>query len=724
MTKLHTAPFLKEEQKNLNRELNLFRDKNISSSASGFASFATQEGNNLIINNTIYTQYLKKKKIVPLFCNGGDKVSSPLPFLEIKNSSLPTKSKGGEIGMVPYWHKEENKDKLFNKGLNLYNLSLNNYLKNKNYNYLKLLFNLEFVLNSLSIHIKKGRDVEYYKLNLIYNNYLYLLNKYLPIYNLYLIVYNNLYFKDRISKYTSIYLNYRYRKLQFKYKLNKYNLYTSSSPFYLLGKKGSLPFKNIEGKLGNGIKKVTLHNIFIWKLLEKGNILYLDIINLILKKKFIINNYKLNNLFNYPINRNNNSLNKYINTNVYFGNGNFTSIPQLQELESSLNDRDGSKGIENTNIGKKINDLYLKYRGKKLNLDLIFNLDKLQKNNLIKINNTNKQINNYSLNSYKEYLYKDQNNTNILYNNFKNNSIIQYLQGMNIFLKNKGIFIQYNKITAYNFKYNYKLFTNIYKLLFSSFKSIYSLISKPMFIITPDKVIIHIFYYIFLPNLMKLKQINLYKNAPSSPPFFYPYGEGNEGIKKVKSFFYKELKLNRKFKKQITKYRRLKNKGGQINLFNLSSLNYTKLFSNKFKILCNILSNLFKKPVELNLTRLHYPYLDSNILVNLLGIMINKIKLRIIVRKLFANTIIKKLNNLYIKKNNSKIIPAFLTGINIRVAGRLYTQKIIPRKTVKTIIKGAYARSKVNYLDYAVYKNKNKRGAFSITIKNGVNYFK
>ena len=102
--------------------------------------------------------------------------------------------------------------------------------------------------------------------------------------------------------------------------------------------------------------------------------------------------------------------------------------------------------------------------------------------------------------------------------------------------------------------------------------------------------------------------------------------------------------------------------------------------------------------------------------------MINKIKLRIIIRKLFANTIIKNLNNVNLNRNNN-IIPAFLSGINIRVAGRLLTQSVVPRQTVKITQRGATQRGKINFLDVARYTRKNKRGAFSITIKSGQNIF-
>jgi hypothetical protein len=57
--------------------------------------------------------------------------------------------------------------------------------------------------------------------------------------------------------------------------------------------------------------------------------------------------------------------------------------------------------------------------------------------------------------------------------------------------------------------------------------------------------------------------------------------------------------------------------------------------------------------------------------------------------------------------------------LKIRIAGRLMTQTVVPRKTVKTKLKGAFATGKVNYLDTARFTSKNKRGAFSITVSSG-----
>jgi hypothetical protein len=61
--------------------------------------------------------------------------------------------------------------------------------------------------------------------------------------------------------------------------------------------------------------------------------------------------------------------------------------------------------------------------------------------------------------------------------------------------------------------------------------------------------------------------------------------------------------------------------------------------------------------------------------------------------------------------------------MTIKVAGRLMKYKVIPRKTVKIIRRGSSSVGKINYSDISRYTNKNKRGAFSITVKSGQNFF-
>src|ERR1700733_9712059 len=201
---------------------------------------------------------------------------------------------------------------------------------------------------------------------------------------------------------------------------------------------------------------------------------------------------------------------------------------------------------------------------------------------------------------------------------------------------------------------------NVFTLLESTFLSMSSLISKPVIIITPNKIIIQLFYY--------LKNIKL-------------------------------TKYSNKHRKNIK-------------LLNINN--------NKLQSLCLILSKIYKKPVELELDRLHYPYFDSNILSNMIGLISNIVKLRFIIKKLFTIAKIKKTNKF---RNKYSIIPSYLSGFKLRVAGRLLTQRVIPRLTVKTIQRGTLARGKSNFVNSARFTNKNRKGAYSIKVTMGHVFF-
>ena len=80
---------------------------------------------------------------------------------------------------------------------------------------------------------------------------------------------------------------------------------------------------------------------------------------------------------------------------------------------------------------------------------------------------------------------------------------------------------------------------------------------------------------------------------------------------------------------------------------NLNKFNLFKVFSLKFKLICEILSNKSKKPVELQLIRVHQPFHDSNILVNLLSLKNKnkKFKTNVAIEKLYAKKAVKSLLN-------------------------------------------------------------------------------
>jgi hypothetical protein len=224
------------------------------------------------------------------------------------------------------------------------------------------------------------------------------------------------------------------------------------------------------------------------------------------------------------------------------------------------------------------------------------------------------------------------------------------------------------KNTLFNFNLtNNKILKNVYTILEYSFKSMSSLISKPYLYINQDKIIIHLFFYKkVIPNF------NLYKKN---------------------QWNIKEIKSNQKLP--------------------FLTLNKTKLEN-----LCALLSKIFNKSVELELTQLHRPYHEPNILVNALGSIVNRIKLRKILNKLFKAVVIKNPTRMINRKRFS-VVPCILSGLSVKVAGRVMTQRVVPRKTVKFTQKGSLSRTKSVFVENARFTNKNKRGSFSITVSSG-----
>nr|AQU12771.1 40S ribosomal protein S3 [Thelephora ganbajun] len=254
------------------------------------------------------------------------------------------------------------------------------------------------------------------------------------------------------------------------------------------------------------------------------------------------------------------------------------------------------------------------------------NTIKLINSNINNNQEVNKKINiNKYIKSISKYNYETVKYQNIVYQFNKNNKGIQ------------------NSSVGNN--------KNVFTLLESTFISMSCLISKPIIVITPNKVVIQLFYY-----------LNKF------------YSNNN-------------LLLNN---------------------------------NDKLQSLCLNLSKIYKKPVELELDRLHYPYYDSNILSNMIGLISNIVKLRFIIKKLFTIAKIKKTKKFI---NKYSIIPSYLSGFKIRVAGRLLTQRVVPRLTVKTIQRGTLARGKAQFVDSARFSNKNKRGSFSITVTIGHIFF-
>ena len=60
--------------------------------------------------------------------------------------------------------------------------------------------------------------------------------------------------------------------------------------------------------------------------------------------------------------------------------------------------------------------------------------------------------------------------------------------------------------------------------------------------------------------------------------------------------------------------------------------------------------------------------------------------------------------------------PSYLSGMKIKLAGRIMTQPMRPRFTVQNHQEGSLARVKVHFTERSRFTGKNKRGAFSFTV--------
>ena len=166
-----------------------------------------------------------------------------------------------------------------------------------------------------------------------------------------------------------------------------------------------------------------------------------------------------------------------------------------------------------------------------------------------------------------------------------------------------------------------------------------------------------------------------------------------------------------------------------INLFyfvinkELSNKKFLNINLEKLEGLSTKLSKFFKKPIKLDLTQIYSISNNSQILAHILG----KLGLK---RKNSFTRIIGRLlkhqsKKIFFRKNQNQIsrFSTILTGVNIKLGGRLMRGKIVPRRTVKKIQYGSLARSKSNYVTTARLTQKNKRGSFSFTVSIGHKFF-
>jgi len=247
-------------------------------------------------------------------------------------------------------------------------------------------------------------------------------------------------------------------------------------------------------------------------------------------------------------------------------------------------------------------------------------------------------------------------------------------------------FRQPNSLT-YNYFYSYSIarrnlltkdISYISQLLDHFFGSFYIIISKPVFLFSQNKLVIYINYYI--PNPSK--------------------------------------KLVRR---HIWKYNQM-----PANTANKLSLELNQFIEH--------LSSILTLNVELELNQLKYPFHDSHILSKLIALNTNKRRFRSIINLIIRKALVisndlktdqKDENFFRVIVNNRgkgdivrlhKTVPTVLTGLKVKIAGRLTTERVIPKRTIKRKEIGNFSKTSDSIVDYAMYTNKNKRGSYTVKV--------
>lgn len=270
-----------------------------------------------------------------------------------------------------------------------------------------------------------------------------------------------------------------------------------------------------------------------------------------------------------------------------------------------------------------------------------------------------------------------------------------------------NVFVAKSQNILYNFnKSQEKLLSSLESILNDTFRTMKALISRPVLEINSQKIIIQLFF--FFKNLN-----NRFPSLPAFHPAFRADRSGRKNLNNKKN--YKNYNKKNLFYSKFTE----------------QSNNNTFLSNNKNKLelLGQILSKLLKKNVEFELIRLHYPVNETQILAKSIAILGNKIRRRF---KYFVNASFKSANiinpsnyNLNRKMKNSLIHNASssITGISMKLGGRILAQKIVPRFTSQTYQEGSLTRTNATIVTSSRFSSKNRKGAYSITVSMGHKFF-
>ena len=344
-------------------------------------------------------------------------------------------------------------------------------------------------------------------------------------------------------------------------------------------------------------------------------------------------------------------------------------------------------------------------------------------------------------NGFIDYLSNENSISNEVNSTQYINSLTKFNQRL---AKNQIILYQFNKANNKPIKF---LFDKTSKLLKSSFLAMGCLISKPIFKLT------------YSSNNMTLELDNPILVDSGSATNIKGLGEWTHVKNTPKilidlSYFIRKNKNKYLNNNVVSAFGPFGASGSGLNnnILHISHLDNNAVlrtesnskvrnnilckYNDKFQFLTDYLTSSFKSEVELDLVRLSKVFYDSNILVQDLALKSYRYRFVKLVSRLFNNMHIQKpgysalntvapitkgdsVNSLITNEAYSTSFPSYLSGVNIKLAGRTFRQRVVPRMTVKRIQKGSLTNINVQFIEKARFTGKTRRGSFSFTVTLG-----
>jgi hypothetical protein len=284
-----------------------------------------------------------------------------------------------------------------------------------------------------------------------------------------------------------------------------------------------------------------------------------------------------------------------------------------------------------------------------------------------------------------------------------NMSLINSINPFNSKLaQSNNIMYYFNKKNTYNLFKNGK---NIGVILVAAFSAMENtLISKAYLYGKPNSILINLFFFWkfdaldYLSN--KLKQLEE-KRKEKEKMYRINSFKKNSNINKIPF---------RKLKRILKVLKRKYNHSRKWSKFAIN-------FNNHMFYLTRVLTILLNKQVNFQFTRIYYPYNESRIMAEFMGFLSFFFKFNLIILQLYRKIIFKIRNKRYLRLKYMQV-PSVITGMNVKLAGRVSKVRSNNRTRTKKWQLGNLTRS-VNTLKVNNrFTNKSINGVFSINVNS------